>query len=68
MRHDCGGTILSGGSGDQAHYYCDRCRAFRYASDHNEEFPSGTDRDANTQSWDGGDERSPGCRLRTTQS
>jgi hypothetical protein len=31
--HTCGGTILTGGTGDQAHLYCDRCRAFTHDID-----------------------------------
>ena len=54
----CGGTILSGGAGEQAHDYCDRCGAFRYDSA-DEPFPSGSDRDANRRAYDDGDDRSP---------
>lgn len=60
MTHTCGGTILIGGSGEQAHSYCDRCRAFLYNSaDDAEDFPTGTDIEANRAAWDDGDERSP---------
>jgi hypothetical protein len=57
--HACGGTILTGGSGDQAHEYCDRCGAFRYVSDDAPTFPAGTDETANRNAWDAGHERSP---------
>lgn len=53
--HACGGTILSGGSGKQAHRYCDRCRAFAYVGS----VPSGTDEATNRAAWDAGDEMSP---------
>lgn len=32
-RHSCGGTILTGGSGDQSHTYCDRCDWVAYDDD-----------------------------------
>lgn len=56
--HICGGTILSGGVGDQSHCYCDRCGAFVYGTDP-ATVPSGTDRDANRAAYDAGDESSP---------
>ena len=56
--HACGGTILHGGSGEQEHAYCDRCRAYAYtASDR--DVPDGTDPAANRAAWDDGDEASP---------
>lgn len=58
MTHECGGTILTGGSGEHRHAFCDRCGAFRYDIDGGS-FPDGTDRDANQSAWDAGDERSP---------
>lgn len=59
--HACGGTILHGGSGEQAHSYCDRCHAFLYdsAEAEGEEFPSGTDEERNCQYWDDGEDCSP---------
>ena len=56
--HVCGGTILTGGSGQQAHSYCDRCGAFAYDYT-DEELPSGTDPKANRAAWDAGDDTSP---------
>lgn len=56
--HICGGTILSAGTGDHAHCYCDRCGAFAYGSDP-ASVPAGTDQDANKAAWDAGDEASP---------
>ena len=55
----CGGTILTGGAGAEEHEYCDRCGAFRYSSDEDDDFPTGADRRANREAWDNGDERSP---------
>lgn len=55
---NCGGTILTGGAGEQAHIYCDRCHAFTYTST-GETVPGGTDREANRAAWDAGDDRSP---------
>jgi len=55
----CGGTILVGGSGEQAHEYCERCRAFRYQDDEDENFPLGCDAAANRRAWDNGAGRSP---------
>lgn len=57
MTHECGGTILSGGAGEQEHLYCDRCDAYTYDLDG--AVPDGTDRAANQTAWDAGDERSP---------
>lgn len=56
--HECGGTILTVGSGDQEHSYCDRCGAFRYTT-YSGPFPTGTDKDANDRAWNDGDECSP---------
>lgn len=56
MSHACGGTILVGGSGEQVHHYCDRCRAFAYGDD---EVPAGSDERANREAWDAGEEQSP---------
>ncbi len=55
--HLCGGTILTGGAGEQAHRYCDRCRA--YTHDLSADVPSGTDEAANRAAWDAGEEQSP---------
>jgi hypothetical protein len=59
--HVCGGTILSGGSGEQAHIYCDRCSAFTHDADDIEanRLPSGTDKALNQQASDDGAESSP---------
>ena len=57
--HVCGGTLITGGSGETAHTCCDRCGAFAYDS-YDGEFPGGTDKAANQQAWDDGDECSPG--------
>lgn len=56
MSHACGGTILVGGSGEQVHHYCDRCRAFAYGD---ADVPVGTDEKANREAWDAGEEQSP---------
>lgn len=61
--HACGGTILHGGTGEQAHSYCDRCRAFAYDSA-DEPVPDGTDREANRQAWDDGEDTSPAAEVR----
>lgn len=58
-RHDCGGTILLGGSGDESHYYCDRCHAFSYDTDKDMFFPTGTDEAVNHAAYDAGDFCSP---------
>jgi hypothetical protein len=55
--HVCGGTILSGGSGEQSHIYCDRCHAFSY--DTEGDLPDGTDEAANRAAWDAGESESP---------
>jgi ribosomal protein L37E len=57
-RHECGGTVLVGGEGEQEHAYCDRCGAFRYTED-SSAFPTGTDKAANNAAWDAGKTRSP---------
>ncbi len=65
--HTCGGTIIRHGSPDPAadprdYLYCDRCGAFRYFGEEEEEEdgpPSGTDREANRAAWDDGDDASP---------
>ena len=56
--HDCGGTILMGGAGGQAHQYCDRCGAYTYDLDA-DALPPGTDAAANRRAWDSGDLQSP---------
>lgn len=56
-KHDCGGTILIGGTVDQEHTYCDRCGAFRYGVAHI--LPTGTDPEANAEAWNAGDNASP---------
>lgn len=55
--HDCGGTILTGrDEGNGAVYrYCDTCGAYTYGY----AMPSGTDRVANRDAWDHGEDRSP---------
>jgi hypothetical protein len=58
LHHACGGTILHGGSGEQAHSYCDRCGAFAYDSAECD-VPDGTDPIANHAAWDEGEECSP---------
>ena len=55
---NCGGTILSGGSGDKEHIYCDRCRAYIYDVEA-WGVPTGTDAAANRAAWDAGAESSP---------
>lgn len=55
--HVCGGTILVGGTGEQEHRYCDRCRAYTYDLD--AEMPGGTDRAANVEAFDRGAPSSP---------
>lgn len=59
--HICGGTILGGGSGEQAHIYCDRCGAFTRDPDDIEDgqLPSGTDKGSNEQAWNAAEESSP---------
>lgn len=56
-RHICGGAILTGGSGEQSHRYCETCRAFTYDLDG--DLPDGTNVTANRAAWDAGDEESP---------
>lgn len=56
LQHACGGTILVGGSGEDRHHYCDRCRAFAYGD---VEVPDGVDEEANREAWDNGDDESP---------
>lgn len=56
--HECGGTILVGASGEQAHHYCDHCGAYRYDSCDGD-MPTGTDSRANRAAWDEGKECSP---------
>ena len=56
--HRCGGSLRSGGSGEQQHWYCLRCGAFAYDSDP-ASVPAGTDPIANKAAWDEGSERSP---------
>jgi hypothetical protein len=57
--HDgCGGTILTGGSGDERHRYCDRCRAFTHDLAC-VGFPTGRDPVANGWAWDDGELSSP---------
>lgn len=54
---NCGGTVLSGGSGEQRHHYCDRCGAFTH--DLLADLPAGTtDKDKNQAAWDAGEEES----------
>lgn len=55
--HTCGGTILKGGAGDQAHLYCDTCGA--YALGLEGPVPYGTDKAANQAAWDRGEDSSP---------
>lgn len=55
--HECGGAILTGGSGEEAHLYCERCGAFAYVEAG--DVPSGTDLEANRRARDAGDDRSP---------
>lgn len=58
----CGGTILTGGSGDLTHRYCDRCGAFDYEDYGEAGFPAGKDvqaNRANRAAWDNQDDRSP---------
>lgn len=57
MTHECGGTILVGGSGETRHQYCDRCRAYTYDVDG--DVPSGTNEAANRAAWDSGADESP---------
>ena len=57
-RHTCGGTILTGGAGEQAHRYCDQCGAYAYSGP----VPSGTDKAANKAAWDNGDDASPAAK------
>lgn len=58
---DCGGTVLSGASGTpQAHTYCDRCGAYTHVDC--DPLPTGTDKAANKEAWDRGDESSPDAR------
>lgn len=57
--HGCGGTVHTGGSGDEAHHVCDRCGAFAYDSVYEGALPSGTDKVANQAAWDAGEDQSP---------
>jgi hypothetical protein len=56
--HDCGGTVLVGapGAGETEHRYCDRCGAYSYLTTG---LPTGTDREANREAWDAGEDESP---------
>ena len=56
--HDCGGTILAAGSGEERHAYCMRCGAYRYGRDV-ASLPTGTDPVANRAAWDAGADASP---------
>lgn len=59
-KHNCGGTILVGGSNREKHYYCDNCGAFILADyGEPEDIPTGIDPEANRQAWDAGDICSP---------
>ena len=61
---DCGGTILHGRGGPdgrEPYLYCDRCGAFTYHVA--EGFPTGTDKGANDDAWDGADLRSPDADI-----
>jgi hypothetical protein len=58
IHNNCGGTVLTGGSGEQAHIYCDRCGAFTHNTE-NSELPTGTDREANRAAFDDGEFCSP---------
>src|SRR5690606_28166573 len=58
MVHDCGGTILVAGSGEERHTYCERCGAYRYGQDV-ASLPTGTDPVANRAAWDAGADASP---------
>lgn len=62
-QHNCGGTILTGGTADNQHLYCDRCHAFIYASE-GSQVPSGTNEKANGEAWDAGDAKSPEAKQR----
>ena len=55
----CGGTIATGGSGETAHWYCDRCGAFTYHDPSEHGFPTGTNKTANREAYDNEDDRSP---------
>lgn len=55
--HECGGTIIVGGSGEYEHQCCTRCGAYTY--DMGGEVPSGTDAAANQAAYDTGDYCSP---------
>lgn len=57
-RHNCMGSIVSGGTGEIAHRHCDRCGAFQY-DDAAGPFPTGIDKAANQAAWDAGESRSP---------
>lgn len=57
----CGGTLLVAASGTpDAYEYCDRCGAFRFDVDGDmDDFPTGTDREANREAFENGEECSP---------
>ena len=59
--HVCGGTILTGGVGEQRHIYCDTCGAFSYDPEAIEanRLPDGIDQAANLAASDDGEEESP---------
>lgn len=61
QEHECGGTVLVGGTGEDRHYYCDRCHAFAYTYDLGDDVsvPSGIDRILNKSAFDAGDIASP---------
>lgn len=53
--HECGGTIVTAELDGATYGYCENCRAFSYNGD----VPTGTDPEANRESWDNGDDHSP---------
>ena len=57
--HTCGGTILVDES--EGRTYCDRCGAYRHGDG---PLPTGTDREANRQAYDDGDEASPNTEAK----
>lgn len=65
--HTCGGTIATHQSPDPAaeprdYRYCDRCGAFSYEEG---DLPEGTDRAANKEAWDDGEDCSPDAEVRS---
>jgi hypothetical protein len=56
--HECGGSILTVGSGGDEHSFCNRCGAYRYTTCSGP-FPNGINKARNQEAWDNGKDCSP---------